>query len=64
MGICNSKKKGDNGAHRSTQIVSNVSDLSVGKGMFILSNDGKFKEKYSLGQLLGQGAFPEHNCSL
>ena len=27
--------------------------------MFILSNDGKFKEKYSLGQLLGQGAFGE-----
>jgi len=59
MGICNSKKKGDGGAHRATQIVSNVSDLSVGKGMFILSNDGKFKEKYSLGQLLGQGAFGE-----
>ena len=27
--------------------------------MFIMTNDGKFKEKYSLGQLLGQGAFGE-----
>ena len=59
MGICNSKKKGDGGALRATQIVSSISELSVGKGMFILSNDGKFKEKYSLGQLLGQGAFGE-----
>ena len=58
MGICNSKKKGNAETHR-VKSVSNVSDLSVGKGMFILSNDGKFKEKYSLGQLLGQGAFGE-----
>ena len=58
MGICNSKKKGEGEAHRPTSI-SHVNDLSVGKGMFILSNDGKFKEKYSLGQLLGQGAFGE-----
>lgn len=59
MGICNSKKKGNAETHRAQQVISNTSDLSVGKGMFILSNDGKFKEKYSLGQLLGQGAFGE-----
>ena len=27
--------------------------------MFILTNDGKFSEKYSMGNLLGQGAFGE-----
>jgi len=58
MGICNSKKKGNGDTHRAASI-SDVSGLGVGKGMFILSNDGKFKEKYSLGQLLGQGAFGE-----
>jgi hypothetical protein len=48
MGICNSKKKGNGDTHRAASI-SDVSGLGVGKGMFILSNDGKFKEKYSLG---------------
>ena len=27
--------------------------------MFITENDGKFNDKYSMGQLLGQGAFGE-----
>ena len=36
-----------------------MSQLGVGKNMFIMANDGKFKEKYSLGQLLGQRAYGE-----
>ena len=27
--------------------------LQIGKEMFIMTNDGKFSEKYSMGQLLG-----------
>ena len=33
--------------------VSHVSELQVNKDMFILTNDGKFSDKYSMGNLLG-----------
>ena len=50
MGLCNSKKKTAAESNKThAQQIHNINDLGVGKGMFILSNDGKFKEKYSLG---------------
>ena len=33
--------------------VTDKNDLQVGKEMFILTNDGKFSDKYSMGNLLG-----------
>ena len=39
--------------------VSNLNDMKVDKSMFVLTNDGKFNDKYSMGNLLGQGAFGE-----
>ena len=39
--------------------MTSINDFSVGKDAFILTNDGKFSDKYSMGQLLGQGAFGE-----
>ena len=41
------------GDNRNSAPIRNVKDLSVGKEMFILTNDGKFSEKYSMGNLLG-----------
>ena len=39
--------------------VTDVKDLNINKENFILTNDGKFGDKYSMGNLLGQGAFGE-----
>ena len=50
MGICNSKKKSSSDTNvKPQERISDISQLGVGKNMFIMANDGKFKEKYSLG---------------
>ena len=43
----------------SRDVVKNIAGLEIGKEMFILSNDGRFKDKYSMGVMLGEGAFGE-----
>ena len=45
--------------NKNKPVVKQASDLAFDKGNFILTNDGKFSEKYSMGNLLGQGAFGE-----
>ena len=39
--------------------IENIADLKIGKSDFIQSNNGKFKEHYQIGQILGQGTFAE-----
>ena len=36
--------------------VENIADLKIGKSDFIQSNNGKFKDHYQIGQMLGLGA--------
>ena len=39
--------------------VEKIADLKIAKSDFIQSNNGKFKDHYQIGQMLGQGAFGE-----
>lgn len=54
MGICQSKKE-----KRPEGVITNASQLIINKSDFILTNNGKFRDHYQIGQLLGQGAFGE-----
>lgn len=39
--------------------ITDIAQVKIGKSDFIQSNNGKFKDNYQIGQLLGQGAFGE-----
>mmetsp|Transcript_1056 Transcript_1056/g.1953 ORF Transcript_1056/g.1953 Transcript_1056/m.1953 type:complete len:494 (-) Transcript_1056:28-1509(-) len=64
MGICNSKKEkksetAQNGMHPQQEKITSAAQLTISKSDFIQSNNGKFRDNYQIGQLLGQGAFGE-----
>lgn len=39
--------------------IDNANDLIINKSIFITKNQGKFRENYQIGNVLGQGAFGE-----
>lgn len=49
----------DSDSRKAGPSVKSVEQFTFDKGNFILTNDGKFSEKYSMGNMLGQGAFGE-----
>ena len=53
MGTCLVKKE------KSDKEITDASNLTINKDLFIWSNQGTFRDKYQVGQLLGSGAFGE-----
>ena len=64
MGLCNSKKQKSatgysGGVVNSNKEITNIDDVQINKGDFIISQSGNFRDVYQIGNLLGQGAFGE-----
>lgn len=60
MGLCQSKKQKSSGNDSEPQkTITSANDFVINKSDFITQNEGKFRDNYQIGQMLGQGAFGE-----
>ena len=62
MGACLSMSKDDKEKSEKNTVVTTINrteEVVINKKMFITKNQGKFRDNYLIGQVLGTGAFGE-----